>query len=141
MFSNYFDAIATMSKASTFTDAQKSAKGERATQQTQSLQDEHDLACWGKKQRLERRFGFLSILALTCTIMITWESVLTTAMAGLAYGGPPATFWAYMLCWAGSALQIVTMAEMASLIPLSGGQYNWYIQRFCHLFTDADVSH
>lgn len=60
-----------------------------------SKQDEAELALFGKKQRLkvrmlvlrrttknthkslhQRRFGMISIVGLTCSLMITWETIL-----------------------------------------------------------------
>jgi hypothetical protein len=38
--------------------------------------DEVALARQGKKAVLKRRFGFLSILGFSCTVLITWEGSL-----------------------------------------------------------------
>jgi len=39
-------------------------------------QDDIALARLGKKAVLKRRFGFLSILGFSCTVLITWEGSL-----------------------------------------------------------------
>lgn len=38
--------------------------------------DDLALARLGKKAVLKRRFGFLSILGFSCTVLITWEGSL-----------------------------------------------------------------
>jgi choline transport protein len=46
--------------------------------QTSSIgkRDELSLARLGKKAVLKRRFGFLSILGFSCTVLISWEASL-----------------------------------------------------------------
>ena len=67
----------------------------------------------------------VSIIALTCTLMITWEGYLSTFQQGLANGGPAGLVYGFLLTWIGSMVQALVMAEMASMIPLAGGQFNW----------------
>ncbi|KAF4630642.1 hypothetical protein G7Y89_g7494 [Cudoniella acicularis] len=86
-----------------------------------SNRDESEMAFFGKKQQLKRKFGFISILGLTCTLMITWEGILTVFAPGLANGGPSGLVYGYIVVVTGTMLQTLTMAEMASMIPLSGG--------------------
>jgi choline transport protein len=53
---------------------------------------------------------------------------LTTHSAfqgGLNNGGPAGLIYGYIWTWFGTVLQVLVMSEMASMIPLSGGQYNW----------------
>ncbi|KAL9613069.1 MAG: hypothetical protein Q9167_002368 [Letrouitia subvulpina] len=38
--------------------------------------DEADLMRLGKRPVLKRRFGFMSLLGFSCTILITWEGIL-----------------------------------------------------------------
>ncbi|KAI9843956.1 MAG: hypothetical protein M1837_005997 [Sclerophora amabilis] len=40
-------------------------------------------------------------------------------------GGPTGAFGAYIFVMTGVLMQVLVMAEMASMIPLAGGQYNW----------------
>ncbi|KAF7853661.1 hypothetical protein EAF04_010652 [Stromatinia cepivora] len=90
-----------------------------------SNRDETEMAIFGKKQQLKRKFGFVSILGLTCTLMITWEGILTMFSSGLTNGGPSGLVYGYIIVLIGTMFQTLTMAEMALMIPLSGGQYNW----------------
>ncbi|ORY02848.1 amino acid transporter-like protein [Clohesyomyces aquaticus] len=87
--------------------------------------DEEDLARFGKKQQLRRNFKLLSIVALTCTLMVTWEGALTTFQSGLLNGGPAGLVYGFIFAWIGTILQALVMGEMASMVPLAGGQYNW----------------
>jgi choline transport protein len=45
--------------------------------------------------------------------------------SGLSNGGPSGLVYGYLIVLVGTMFQTLTMAEMASMIPLSGGQYNW----------------
>lgn len=46
------------------------------SQRRSTDRDEADLARLGKKPVLKRRFGFMSLLGFSCTILITWEGML-----------------------------------------------------------------
>ncbi|CAD6577573.1 MAG: hypothetical protein ASARMPRED_008325 [Alectoria sarmentosa] len=78
--------------------------------------DEADLARFGKRQQLDDRSVF---------------------QAGLANGGPSGLVYGYIFVWLGVISQVLVMAELASMIPLSGGQYNWVAvisPKFCSKF-------
>ncbi|CAD6586199.1 MAG: hypothetical protein ASARMPRED_002470 [Alectoria sarmentosa] len=87
--------------------------------------DAQVLARLGKKSVLERRFGFLSILGFTCTILITWEGSLILFTTGLTNGGSAGLVYGYLLVWIGTVAIFTTMAELASMAPTAGGQYHW----------------
>lgn len=55
-------------------------------------------------------------------MMLTKLSVFAS---GLTNGGPSGLVYGYIIVLVGVTFQTLTMAEMASMIPLSGGQYNW----------------
>ena len=97
-------------------DIQPVTKGER---------DAQVLARLGKKSVLERRFGFLSMLGFTCTILITWEGSLILFTTGLTNGGSAGLVYGYLLVWIGTIAVFATMAELASMAPTAGGQYHW----------------
>ena len=92
---------------------------------TKAERDAQVLARLGKKSVLERRFGFLSILGFTCTILITWEGSLILFTTGLTNGGSAGLVYGYLLVWAGTVAVFTTMAELASMAPTAGGQYHW----------------
>ncbi|KAH7564239.1 hypothetical protein BM1_01286 [Bipolaris maydis] len=80
-------------------------------------QDDLALARLGKKAVLKRRFGFLSILGFSCTVLITWEASLVGGPAGVIYG--------YIVVWAGTVSVFIVLSELVSMAPTSGGQYHW----------------
>ena len=105
-----------MEKGPFNSDIQPVTKGER---------DAQVLARLGKKSVLERRFGFLSMLGFTCTILITWEGSLILFTTGLTNGGSAGLVYGYLLVWIGTIAVFTTMAELASMAPTAGGQYHW----------------
>ena len=105
-----------MEKGPFRSDVQPMSKGER---------DAHVLARLGKKSVLERRFGFLSMLGFTCTILETWEGSLILFTTGLTNGGSAGLVYGYLFVWIGTIAVFTTMAEMASMAPTAGGQYHW----------------
>ncbi|KAK3172805.1 hypothetical protein OEA41_006130 [Lepraria neglecta] len=92
---------------------------------TKEKRDAQVLARLGKKSVLERRFGFISILGFTCTILVTWEGSLILFTTGLTNGGSAGLVYGYLLVWIGTIAVYTTMAELASMAPTAGGQYHW----------------
>lgn len=107
------------------------------------LNDEQILAHFGKRQQSRRNFGLVSILGLGCTLsmrysiyhaaptflirstVLTWEGSVANLLPPLINGGPTGAIAANPLVMLGVLCQVLVMAEMASMIPLSGRQYNW----------------
>ncbi|KAJ5718488.1 hypothetical protein N7488_004134 [Penicillium malachiteum] len=87
--------------------------------------DDADMARAGKKQRLERKFGFLSMLGFTTTMMCTWEAVLFCNTDSMVDGGPVTLVYGFIFCWIGALVTACSLAEMASMAPTSSGQYHW----------------
>lgn len=50
--------------------------------------DEADLIHFGKRQQFKRNFSTISMIGLTCTLMITWEGDFITFEGGFSNGGP-----------------------------------------------------
>jgi choline transport protein len=57
--------------------------------------------------------------------VLTWEGSVANLLPPLINGGPTGAIAAYPFVMFGVLCQVLVMAEMASMIPLSGGQYNW----------------
>ncbi|KAF2790303.1 hypothetical protein K505DRAFT_352032 [Melanomma pulvis-pyrius CBS 109.77] len=74
---------------------------------------------------LNRRFGMVSMLGLSTTLMLTWEGILVYFGSGLSNGGSAGLFYSYLLSWAGFLSVMTSMAELASMAPTSSGQYYW----------------
>ncbi|OAP59078.1 hypothetical protein AYL99_06376 [Fonsecaea erecta] len=87
--------------------------------------DEQEMARLGKRQELRRNFGFMSMLGFSCTLMITWEGLLTVFVYGLTDGGPAGLVYGYLFCWVGYFTVVASLAEMVSMAPTAGGQYHW----------------
>ncbi|KAK5165237.1 uncharacterized protein LTR77_009335 [Saxophila tyrrhenica] len=85
--------------------------------------DQQNMDRLGKTQELRRNFRFISVLGFTAVLMCTWEAILFTASYILPNGGRAGMVWMYVICLFGFGLAILSMAEMASMAPTSGGQY------------------
>ncbi|KAI1455326.1 putative choline transport protein [Annulohypoxylon moriforme] len=104
--------------------------------------DSRGLARLGKSQVLKRRFGFLSIFGFSCCILATWETALALFQEAFVNGGPAALAWGFPIAWMCSLSVYLCLAEMASIAPISGGQYFWVAilaprkyKRFCGYLT------
>ncbi|KAL8882745.1 MAG: hypothetical protein Q9198_000309 [Flavoplaca austrocitrina] len=90
-----------------------------------TAEDQDDMTRIGKKQELLRNFQFLSVLAFTTVIIATWETVLYTVSYGLINGGLAGLIWMFVVAAVGMSTVVLSLAEMASMAPTSGGQYHW----------------
>ncbi|KAJ5770497.1 uncharacterized protein N7511_002548 [Penicillium nucicola] len=90
-----------------------------------NAQDDWDMQRLGKTQEFKRNFRFYSILGFTTTLMATWESILLTSTYGLIDGGKAGMVYVYIASFVGFFAAVVSMAEIASISPTSGGQYHW----------------
>ena len=93
--------------------------------QNYTIQDEKDMSRMGRKQELIRNFRPLSAFSFTVILQATWEFLLISNTQGLTDGGLAGLFWSYMWTFIGFGIVMVSLAEMASMAPISGGQYHW----------------
>lgn len=89
------------------------------------LNDDAYLARLGKRPRLTRSFGFMSILGFSCSSLISWEGILVTSVGGLLNGGPAGVVWGFLINWIGMLSTFAAIGELASMAPTAGGQYHW----------------
>ncbi|KAI1438258.1 amino acid transporter [Xylaria sp. CBS 124048] len=87
--------------------------------------DDAYLQSLGKRPLLNRAFGFMSILGLSCSALLSWEGVLETSITGLLNGGPAGIIWGFLINWIGTISVYISLGELASMAPTSGGQYHW----------------
>ncbi|THC95229.1 hypothetical protein EYZ11_005306 [Aspergillus tanneri] len=87
--------------------------------------DKADMSALGREQVLRRNFRFISIVGFGCTLIATWEVVLTLLAQGLTDGGTAGLIWGFLIVASGFLLVFLSLAEMASIAPTSGGQYHW----------------
>lgn len=79
----------------------------------------------GKKQELKRRFGFWSLLGFATAELIIWESILSLLSLGFTNGGPAGLLNGYFISWFSSCSIYLVISELASMAPISAGQYYW----------------
>lgn len=87
--------------------------------------DRKDMSQLGRVQELRRNFHFLSILGFACTLIATWEVLVCTLSTSLTDGGTAGLLWGFIIVTIGFSFVYLSIAEMASMAPTSGGQYHW----------------
>lgn len=55
-------------------------------------------------------------------LQASWEAILGVAAVGLSTSGSAGLIWIYFISWMGFIFINISMAEMASMAPTSGGQ-------------------
>ncbi|KAK8029278.1 hypothetical protein PG991_006334 [Apiospora marii] len=90
-----------------------------------NAQDRRDMTRMGKTQELKRNFRFISIFGFTMILMQSWEAIFSLGAIGLTNGGTAGYIWLYLASWVGWVFVNLSMAEMASMAPTTGGQYHW----------------
>jgi len=90
-----------------------------------SEQDDMDMRRMGKQQELRRENRRLSAVAFIVILQGTWEVLLVACTEGLTNGGLAGLFWSYIWTFAGMTFVVISLAEMVSMAPTSGGQYHW----------------
>ncbi|KAJ5669389.1 hypothetical protein N7462_010459 [Penicillium macrosclerotiorum] len=100
-------------------------KGFVAPRYMGTVADQRDMSALGRVQVLRRNFRFISIVGFGCTLISTWEVILTFLAAGLTDGGTAGLLWGFLGVCLGFTLVYASIAEMASMAPTAGGQYHW----------------
>lgn len=90
-----------------------------------NTQDAAEMNRMGKIPVLKRNFGFMSIFGFASTVLVTWEGALVTYMQGFENGGPGGVIFGFLIVWLGTLSTFAVIGELASMAPLSGGQYYW----------------
>ncbi|KAK7427347.1 GABA/polyamine transporter [Neonectria magnoliae] len=85
--------------------------------------DEQTLAALGYKQEFKREFSAWSTFAVSFAVMGLLPSIGTTMWYGLGYAGPAANTWGWLLSVFFVLCVAMSMAELASSMPTSGGLY------------------
>ncbi|KAH9883706.1 amino acid transporter [Xylariomycetidae sp. FL2044] len=91
----------------------------------ESSSDDVTLRRLGKRPLLDRSFGFISSLGLSCTVLVSWEGILFTSVSTLVNVGPGGVIWAFLVGWVGITSVYAVLAELASIAPTASGQYHW----------------
>ncbi|KAL3452446.1 amino acid/polyamine transporter I [Aspergillus insuetus] len=106
-------------------DPEYRPKGLVAPKYMGTVADQYDMSAMGRVQVLRRNFRFISILGFACTLICTWEVVLTLLASALTDGGTAGLIWGFVIVSAGFSLVFASIAEIASMSPTAGGQYHW----------------
>ena len=93
-----------------------------------SKNDMRDMLRLGKKQEFKRNFHLLSALGFVSVYMATWEFVLVSLSVGFTNGGFAGLFWCFITTVICYSTIVMSLAEMESMAPTSGGQYHWVSQ-------------
>lgn len=87
--------------------------------------DGRDMNRMGKLPELRRNFRFSSIFGYSVILGATWEFSLVIVALSLTNGGTGGGIWMFFVVCVGMFHVVLSMAEMASMAPTSGGQYHW----------------
>lgn len=96
-----------------------------AHEQMDPLGDEDQLAKLGYKQELARTWSGFSNFAISFSIISILAGCLTTYGAGIGNGGPVSISWSWPIISAFIMIIGLTMSELVSSMPTSGGIYYW----------------
>jgi amino acid transporter len=97
----------------------------RHIENSQAQQDAQDLARLGYAQELFRGFGGFSNFAISFSIISILTGAVTLFDYGLTMGGPIEMTVGWPLATLGTLLVALSMAELCSALPTSGGMYHW----------------
>ncbi|KAH7381576.1 putative GABA permease [Pyrenochaeta sp. MPI-SDFR-AT-0127] len=95
------------------------------TKKSSTKHDERDMYRLGKEQELKRSYRPLSALSFAVVLTAIWEYLMVACTQGLIDGGTAGLFWSYIWTFVGFTFVEMSLAEMASMAPTSGGQYHW----------------
>jgi amino acid transporter len=87
--------------------------------------DEAHLARLGYKQELSRTWSGFSNFAISFSIISILAGCLSTYGAGIANGGPVSISWSWPIISVFILIIGLTMSELVSSMPTSGGIYYW----------------
>ena len=87
--------------------------------------DASKLAEMGYSQEMKRGFSVVSILALGFSVTNSWFGVSAAMVTGINSGGPVLLVYGIILLAIISICVGISLSELASAMPNSGGQYYW----------------
>lgn len=93
-------------------------------EKTGTAADARDMHRLGKTQELKRNFRSLSILGLSSVVMATWVAFLSSSNFSMINGGLAGTIWDFVAIWILTFPVTLSLAEMASMAPVSLSRCN-----------------
>lgn len=99
--------------------------GRRRTVQLDELAeaDQALAAKFGYKPVFKREFGYLSTFSFAVSISGLFSTITTTFIYGLDAGGASSAVWCWLVSGAGCMCIALSVAELVSAYPTSGGLY------------------
>lgn len=94
-------------------------------EQRQAQRDAQELARFGYAQELLRSMGGFSAFAIAFSIISIITGIFTLYDYGLQMGGPLEMTLGWPLVSVGTLFVALSMAELCSALPTSGGTYHW----------------
>ncbi|KAJ5916120.1 hypothetical protein N7504_000135 [Penicillium tannophilum] len=79
----------------------------------------------GYEQELKRSFGLLSMIGFSFSVVTSWTALSGVFIVGVTSGGPPVMIFSFIGVSLLTLAVAIPMAEMCSMLPVSGGQYSW----------------
>ncbi|KAF2734499.1 amino acid transporter [Polyplosphaeria fusca] len=107
------------------TTVQRPGEEEVGDESSLNVEDKEVMQQMGKRQQLARRFNIFTIFGLSMTLLSSWEAMGAAMGVGLTAGGPVALIYGLMFTLSGTLACAASIAEMASICPISGAQYHW----------------
>ncbi|EPS97278.1 hypothetical protein FOMPIDRAFT_1032033 [Fomitopsis schrenkii] len=107
------------------TDIEKTRSIGTALQPNVAAADEALLASLGYKQEFKREFTGLETFGIAFSIIGLLPSIASVLADSLPNGGPAAMVWGWLVASFFILLVGMSMAELASAAPTSGGLYFW----------------
>lgn len=98
------------------------------SQDLQAQQDARELQRFGYAQELLRSMGGFSNFAISFSIISILTGAVTLFDYGLQMGGPLEMTLGWPLATIGTLFVALSMAELCSALPTSGGTYHWSAQ-------------
>ncbi|KAI0744734.1 APC amino acid permease [Earliella scabrosa] len=102
-----------------------SAKGQKQQKSAIERADEELLASLGYKQEFQRAFTGLETFGIAFSIIGLLPSIASVLVYSIPDGGPSAMVWGWLVASIFILFVGMSMAELASAAPTSGGLYFW----------------
>ncbi|EAT81366.2 hypothetical protein SNOG_10867 [Parastagonospora nodorum SN15] len=99
--------------------------GPDSDSRSQSSEDRQVMEQMGKLQQLKRRFNVFSIFGLSITLLSSWEALGMSLGVSMTAGGSSSLIYGLIFTFMGSLACAASIAEMASMCPISGAQMHW----------------
>ncbi|KAH7146334.1 amino acid/polyamine transporter I [Dactylonectria macrodidyma] len=79
----------------------------------------------GHKDQLERQYGLVGLTGIAVTVNNAWVVLGSSISISILNGGPPGVIYGLMVALVYYTLIGLSLAELASSFPTSGGVYHW----------------